>query len=126
VWFIQNEQRFAEFCKFSTFFRLLVWCKTTCKTPVTPEWRPHSVPTALKNCRTPRCALCKHQQRRANAVQSPRTPCGGVYFKHAQNKRRGLAFPQRVRQHAVATLWGLLERLGGVVSAPRARCKDAV
>jgi len=33
--------------------------------------------------------LCK---RCANAVQSPRTQCGGVYFEHAQNKRRGLAF----------------------------------
>jgi len=59
-------------------------------------------------------------------VQSPRTPCGGVYFGHAQNKRRSLAFAQRVRQNAVATLWGLLERRGRVVSAPRARCKDAV
>jgi len=58
--------------------------------------------------------------------QSPRTPCGGVYFEHAQNKRRGLAFPQRVRQHAEATLWGLLKRPERVVSAPRARCKDAV
>ena len=59
-------------------------------------------------------------------MHSPRTTCGGVYFEHAQNKRRGLAFPQRVRQHAVATLWGLLGRRGCVVSAPRARCKDAV
>jgi len=67
--------------------------------------------------------LCK---RCGNAVQSRRTPCGGVYFKHAQNKRRGLAFPQRIRQHAVAMLWGLLERRGHVVSAPRARCKDDV
>jgi len=67
--------------------------------------------------------LCK---RCGNAVQSPRTPCGGVYFEHAQNKRRDLAFPQRVRQHAIATLWGLLERRGRVVSAPCARCKDAV
>ena len=67
--------------------------------------------------------LCK---RCGNAVQSLRTPCGGVYFGHAQNKRRGLAFAQRVRQNAVATLWGLLERRGSVVSAPRARCKDAV
>jgi len=67
--------------------------------------------------------LCK---RCGNAVQSPRTPCGGVYFEHAQNKRRGLAFPRRVRQHAVAMLWDLLERRGRVVSAPRARCKDAV
>jgi len=61
-----------------------------------------------------------------NAVQSPRMPCGGVYFEHAQNKRRGLAFAQRVRQHAVETLWGLLERRGRVVGAPRERCKDAV
>jgi len=67
--------------------------------------------------------LCK---RCANAVQSPRTPCGGVYFERAQNKRRGLAIPQRVRQHAVATLWGLLERRGRVSDAPRERCKDAV
>jgi len=67
--------------------------------------------------------LCK---RCGNDVQSPRTPCGGVYFEHAQNKRRGFAFRQRVRQHAVATLWGLLERRGRVVSAPRACCKDAV
>jgi len=67
--------------------------------------------------------LCK---RCGNAVQSPRTPCGGVYFEHAQNKRRCLAFPQRVRQHAVSTLWGLLERRGCLVSALRARCKDAV
>jgi len=44
----------------------------------------------------------------------------------AQNIRRGLAFPQRVRQHAVATLWGLLERRERIMSAPRARCKDVV
>jgi len=55
----------------------------------------------LRAVQTP-ATLCK---RCGNAVQSPRTPCGGVYFEHAQNKRRGLAFPQRVRQHAVATLW---------------------
>ena len=65
-------------------------------------------------------------KRFGNAVQSPRTPCRGVYFKHAQNKRRGLSFAQRVRQHAVATLPGLLERRGRVVGAPRERCKDTV
>jgi len=59
-------------------------------------------------------------------VQSHRTPCGGVYFEHAQNKRRGLAFAQPVRQHAVKTLWGLLERRERVVGAPRERCNDAV
>jgi len=108
-------------------FMFLVFKSEISITPVTPEWRPYSVPTAFKKqCRTPRCALCKRQQRRANAVQSPRTPCGGVYFELDQNKRRGLAFPQRVRQHVVATLWGLLERRGRVVSAPRTRCKDAV
>jgi len=59
-------------------------------------------------------------------MQSPRTSCSSVYFEHAQNKRRGLAFAKRVRQHAVSTLWGLLERPGRVVGAPRERCKDAV
>ena len=42
-----------------------------------------------------------------NAVQSTKTPCGGFYFEHAQNKRRGLAFPQCVRQHAVARVCGV-------------------
>jgi len=65
-------------------------------------------------------------KRRGNAVQSPSTPFGGVYFEHARNKRRGLAFAKRVRQHAVATLWCLLERRGRVVGAPRERCQDAV
>jgi len=59
-------------------------------------------------------------------VQSPKTPCGGVYFEHSQKKSRGLAFPQRVSQHAVATLWVLQERRGRVVGAPRSRCKKAV
>ena len=60
------------------------------------------------------------------AVQSPIKPCGGICFEHAQNQCRGLAFAQRVRQRAVGTLWGLLERRGHVVGAPRTRCKDAV
>ena len=71
--------------------------KMHCKTPVTSEWRLYSVPTAFKKLQNAEvCAvqtsatLCK---RCANAVQSHRTPCGGVCFEHAQNKRRGLAFP---------------------------------
>ena len=38
-----------------------------------------------------------------DAVQSPRTPCGGVCFEHAQNihVRRGSGFAQRVRLRAV-------------------------
>jgi len=40
-----------------------------------------------------------------DAVQSHRTPCGGVYFEHARNQRRGLAFALCVRQRAVRTLW---------------------
>jgi len=67
--------------------------------------------------------LCK---RCGNAVQSPKTPCGGVYFEHAQNKRRGLAFPQRVRQHAVATLWQRCGNAVGSSRAPWARCERAV
>jgi len=39
------------------------------------------------------------------AVQSPRAPCGGFYFEHAQDKLRDLAFTQRVRQRAVGMLW---------------------
>jgi len=61
--------------------------------------------------------LTKPCKRRGNAVHTHRTPCGGVYFEHAQYKRRGLAFPQRVRQHAVATLWAS--------RAPWGRCERA-
>jgi len=64
----------------------------------------------------------QRQQRRGYAVQSSRTTCSGVYFEHAQNKCRGLAFAQRVRQHALVTLWCHLERRGRVVGAPRERC----
>jgi len=93
------------------------------KSHVKPERRPHSVSTAWKKgCRSPRCTLSSRQQRCwslwkrcEDTVQSPRTPCGGVYFKHAQNKRRGLAFAHRVRQLAM-----------GSSRAPWARCKDAV
>ena len=60
-----------------------------------------------------------------------------ISFEHAQHKRRSLAFAQPVRKravgtlwqrcgNAVSTLWGLLERYGRVVGAPRASCKDAV
>ena len=73
--------------------------------------------------------MCKRQQNQhscENTVQSPRMPCGGVYYEHAQNKRRSMAFAQSVRQHAVAMLWGLLERHGRVVGAPHERCKDAM
>jgi len=48
----------------------------------------------------------KHLWKRCeDAVQSPRTPYGGVYFLLAQNKRRGLAFAQRDRQRALGKLW---------------------
>ena len=62
-------------------------------------------------------------------MQSPKTPCGGVYFQHAQNKRRGLAFVHRVRKRsgdAVTKLWGHLERSARVVGAPCGRCVHAV
>ena len=85
--------------------------------------------TAFKKCRTPRCALCKRQQRCVNAVQSPRTPYGGVYFEHAQNKRRGLAFPSVLDSmkenvmDAVKTLW---ERRVDAVGTLWGRCVDAI
>jgi len=78
-------------------------------------------PQRLKKCRSPRCALCSRQQRCVRAVQSPRTPCGGVSFGYASNKRRGLAFAHGVRQRAVGTLW---QRCGSS-RAPWARCGRA-
>jgi len=63
----------------------------------------------------------KMQIAKVHAVKSPAKPCGGVCFEHVQNKSRGLTFAQRVRQRAVATLWGLLLRRGRVVGAPPAR-----
>jgi len=58
-----------------------------CKTSVTPEWRPYSVPTALK----------KLQIAEVRAVQTPATlwkGCAIAYnaMQHVQNKRRVLAF----------------------------------
>jgi len=61
-------------------------------------------------------------ERFEDAEQSPRTPCGGVCFEHVQNKRRGLAFVQRVRQRAMG-------RCGNAVVTSRAqwaRCGCAV
>jgi len=95
------------------------------KTPVTPEWRPYSVPTAFKKLQNAEVRAVQTPatpyKRCANAVHLPRTPCGGVYFEHAQNKRRGLAFPQRVRQH----LWQRCGNALGSSRAPWARCERA-
>jgi len=43
-------------------------------------------------------------ERCKDVVQSSTAQCGGAYFEHAQNKRRGLAFAQRLRQRAMGTL----------------------
>ena len=65
--------------------------------------RPHSVSTAFKTVADHQGALCAAMlwKRCEDTLQSPRTSCSGVYFKHAQNKRRGLAFAKRIRQRAV-------------------------
>jgi len=42
----------------------------TFKTPVTPEWRPYSVPKAFKNLQNAEVRAVKRQQRRANAVET--------------------------------------------------------
>ena len=55
------------------------------------------------------------------AVQSPRTPCGGVCFEHAQNTRHGFAFVQRVRRR----LWKRCGAAFGSSSAPWTRCGRA-
>ena len=50
-----------------------------------------------------------------------------MFYKIADRRgARCATLVQRIRQRAEATLWGLLERRGRVVGAPRARCKDAV
>jgi len=69
--------------------------------------------------------------RYVRAVQSHVRYAAEFVFEHTQNKRRGWAFIQRVRQRAAGTLLkgnalGLLERRGRVVGTPRARCKDAI
>jgi len=58
------------------------------------------------------------------ALPSPKTSCGGDYFKHAQRQRRCLAFAQRAKR--CGALWGLLERRGRVVGVPRAPYEDIV
>ena len=73
-----NETFFYIYLTITTFYLQIL---NPCHTRVASSQRSH------KNCRTPRCALCKRQQRCENAVQSTRTPCGGVYIEHAQNKR---------------------------------------
>jgi len=60
-----------------------------CKTPVTPEKRPYSVPTAFYKCRSPRSALCSRQQRSVRAVQSLRTACGAVCFDMLKTNAAG-------------------------------------
>jgi len=95
-----------------------------CHTKVASLQRFHSVSTAFK----------KLQNAEVRAVQTPATlykRCGNAVQSPRSNARWLLswacrAFPQRVRQQAVATLWCLLEHRGRVVSAPRARCKDFV
>ena len=79
------------------------------KTPVTPGWRPHGLQEKL---RTPRCEQWDLLDRRGiavasplDAVGSPRTPCHGAHFVHAQSARRGSAFPRRSE-------WAPWERLG--------------
>ena len=71
------------------------------KSPLTPEWRPYSVPTASKYI-----AACTVQStamlcmRCVSTVKSHRTPCGSDNFEHAQRQRLGFAFAQCARQHA--------------------------
>jgi len=55
----------------------------SCHTRAASSQRFYSVQTS---CRSPRCVLYSRQQRCEDAVQSNKTPCGGVYFEHAQNK----------------------------------------
>jgi len=71
----------------------------------------------------------KLQNAEVRAVQTPATLCNRL-DRHAAAFILGMLKTNAAawRLHSVLdrTLWGLLERRGRVVSAPRARCKDAV
>ena len=78
-------------------------------------------PQRLKNCRTPRCALCKRQQRRANALQTlcNRLERHAAAFILSMLKTNAAAW----RFHSVldSTLW----QRCGFSRAPWARCERA-
>ena len=63
---------------------------------------------------------------RACCERTPKTPCGGLYFEYAKNKRRDLAFAQRVRQRVVVRLWQHCKVFKSAVGALRARRVHAV
>jgi len=99
------------------------------KTPVTPEWRPYSVPTALK----------KLQNAEVRAVQTPATPCkrcaNAVQTLCNRLERNEAAFILSMlktnaaawRFHSVldSTLWQRCGNAVGSFRAPWARCERA-
>jgi len=103
------------------------------KTPVTPEWRPYSVPTAFYKIAERRgarcavtsnavCALCNRLEHHAAGVLSMLKINAAAWRLHS-------VLDSALRErcwNAVGTLWGLLKRHGRVVGAPRARCQGAV
>ena len=83
--------RYDEFAS-SLFINTLLNC---CHTRVASSRSPHGV---HEKCRTPRCTPYGLLERRSisvasplDAVGSPRSPCDGVHFVHAQSTRRGTA-----------------------------------
>ena len=91
-----------------------------CHTRVVSLKRSLSV---LENCRSPWCALCSRHQR------CVRTVCNRIE-RHATAFILSIlkinAAAGRLQGVLDSALWGLLERRGRVVGAPRARCKDAM
>jgi len=86
------------------------------KSPDKPVRRPHNVSTMFKKLQI---AEVRDEQSQATlwiavkTLRSSRTPCGVVYFEHAQIKRHGLAFAKRIRLAV------------GSSRAPLAWCKHA-
>ena len=60
---------------------------------------------AVRSPRAPRDRRCIAVASPLDAVGSPRTPCHGAHFVHAQSARRGSAFPRRSE-------WAPCERSG--------------
>ena len=93
------------------------------------------VPTTFEKLQIAEVALSSRQQRCGNAVQSQKTPNGGVYFEHAQNKwalshQSGVhkAFPERSKKLQIAEMRALqspatlLKRCEDAFQSPRSPC----
>jgi len=83
---VERFRLVGEKNKFSKCNLKIVWINKVLKPLSHRSGVLTAFPQRSYKCRSPRCALCSRQQRCVRAVcavQSHRTPCGGVCFEHA-------------------------------------------